>query len=102
MEKFMSDFYTNQFIYEGKKDRCVILGKYIVETNGTVREAASHFGVSKSTVHKDVTDKLRSKDNVLYADVKKVLLKNKNERHIRGGQATKIKYNKLKESNLLK
>ena len=79
------------------KERCVILGEYIVETKGTVRETAAHFGISKSTVHKDVTDKLKTRDKLLYADVKKILINNKNERHIRGGLATKKKYREIKD-----
>ena len=80
--------------YDKNKERCVILGEYIIDTNGTVRETAAHFGVSKSTVHKDVTEKLRKENRTLYGEVKKVLLKNKAERHLRGGMATKKKYSK--------
>lgn len=98
----MYDLYQKININNEQKERCVLLGEYIVETNGTVREAAAHFGVSKSTVHKDITDKLKIKDIILYKNVKKVLIKNKNERHIRGGQATKIKYKKIKENKLIK
>lgn len=79
------------------KERCVILGEYIVETRGTVREAAAEFGVSKSTVHKDLTEKLMKTDRQLYMKVKSILSKNKAERHLRGGQATKRKYNELKK-----
>ncbi len=93
----MPDLYENSMIYREEKERCVILGEYIIETNGTVRETAAHFGVSKSTVHKDVTEKLKKKNNYLYTEVKKVLTKNKAERHLRGGQATKKKYTALKE-----
>jgi len=98
----MSDFYVDPIIYREDKERCVILGEYIIETNGTVREAAAHFGVSKSTVHKDVTEKLKKKDNYLYTEVKKVLTKNKAERHLRGGQATKKKYIAIKEKSYIK
>ena len=80
-----------------EKERCVILGEYIIETNGTVREAAAKFGISKSTVHKDVTEKLRETDRALYGEVKKVLIRNKAERHLRGGQATKQKYCAMKK-----
>ena len=74
------------------KKRCIMLAEYIIETNGTVREAATVFGISKSTVHKDVTEKLFKTDKELYKEVRKVLQKNKEERHLRGGQATKKKY----------
>ena len=74
------------------KDRCVILGLYIVENNATVRATAARFGISKSTVHKDVTQTLKNINKSLYLDVKSVLSKNKEERHIRGGEATKKKY----------
>lgn len=74
------------------KERCVILGLYIVENNATVRATATRFGISKSTVHKDVTQVLRNTNKSLYLDVKSVLAKNKEERHLRGGEATKKKY----------
>lgn len=74
------------------KDRCVILGLYIVENNATVRATATRFGISKSTVHKDVTQVLKNTNKSLYLDVKSVLAKNKEERHLRGGEATKKKY----------
>lgn len=75
-----------------QRERCEILGKYLIETGGTVRDAAATFGISKSTVHKDVTEKLKNTNRSLYEDVKKVLDINKSERHLRGGQATKLKY----------
>ena len=74
------------------KERCVVLGLYIVENNTTVRMAATRYGISKSTVHKDVTQTLRHVNKSLYLDVKSVLEKNKKERHLRGGEATKNKY----------
>ena len=77
--------------------RAVVLGKYIIDTGSTVRAAAKVFSISKSTVHKDVTERLSREDPVLYKAVKRVLEKNKSERHIRGGLATKEKYLKLKE-----
>ncbi len=79
------------FVTDGK-DRCEILGEYIAENGGTVRNAAAVFGVSKSTVHKDVTEKLSVVSKGLYERVRKVLDENKAERHIRGGEATKKKY----------
>lgn len=66
--------------------------EYIVKTNSTVRAAAGHFGISKSTVHKDVTERLKDIDKELFGEVRKVLNKNLSERHIRGGIATKNKY----------
>ena len=73
-------------------DRAVILGEYILDTGATVRAAAKVFRISKSTVHKDVTERLRYDNPQLYRRVRKVLEKNKQERHIRGGMATKRKY----------
>jgi len=75
-----------------KKERCVILGEYIKETGATVRNTANKYGVSKSTVHKDVTEKLKYENRLLYEEVQQVLSKNKAERHLRGGSATKMKY----------
>lgn len=74
------------------KERCVVLGSYIVENNATVRRAAQRYGVSKSTVHKDVTHTLKGVNRPLFEEVKKVLDKNKKERHLRGGEATRRKY----------
>lgn len=76
-------------------ERAVRLGEYIVETGATVRGAAQVFGVSKSTVHKDVAERLRFIDPGLYAEVKRVLDVNKAQRHIRGGEATRRKYMKI-------
>lgn len=72
--------------------RCELLGHYIVEHATTVRDAARHFGISKSTVHKDVTAELRTINASLYEQVFEVLQKNKEERHLRGGEATRKKY----------
>lgn len=80
---------------DSNQERCVILGKYIVENNATVRSAAQQFGISKSTVHQDITIKLEKTNKALYEEVKTVLEKNKQERHIRGGEATKRKYHEL-------
>ena len=77
---------------ENARDRAGVLGEYIVETGATVRASAAVFNISKSTVHKDVTDRLKASLPALYEDVRKVLIKNKEERHIRGGIATKQKY----------
>lgn len=80
---------------DSNQERCVILGKFIVENNATVRSAARQFGISKSTVHQDITVKLEKANKALYEEVKTVLDKNKQERHIRGGEATKKKYSEL-------
>ena len=72
--------------------RAVHLGEYIIDTGATVRAAAKVFKISKSTVHKDVTERLRHDNPALYREVKQVLEKNKSERHIRGGFATRKKY----------
>lgn len=76
--------------------RCIEIGKYIKDSGATVRQAGAVFGISKSTVHIDVTKRLFEIDRELYAQVKDVLLQNKAQRHIRGGRATKEKYEKLK------
>lgn len=74
------------------EERTVELGRYIVENKCTVREAAKKFGISKSTVHKDVTERLEKINLSLANDVRAILLSNKQERHIRGGYATREKY----------
>ena len=73
-------------------DRAVTLGRYIIKNNATVRETAAWSGISKSTVHSDVTKKLQRTDSALYKQVRKVLDENKAERHMRGGLATKEKW----------
>ncbi len=78
------------------KPRAVILGEYILDTGATVRATAKEFDISKSTVHKDVTERLRKTNPALFTGVSKVLQKNKEERHIRGGEATKKKYMAIK------
>ena len=77
------------------KERCVVLATYLIENKSTVRAVASHFGISKSTVHKDITQNLKQVNKGLYYQVKEILLINKQERHIRGGEATRKKYCKL-------
>ena len=72
--------------------RAIEVGKYIIDSKATVRKTATKFGVSKSTVHKDITTRLKRQNAVLYAEVQAVLLRNKSERHIRGGNATRDKY----------
>lgn len=75
--------------------RAVTLGRYILENKATVRAAARQFGISKSTVHKDVSERLKREDPELYSQVKDVLEINKQERHIRGGLATREKYREI-------
>ncbi len=74
------------------EERAVRHANYIIENGATVRKTAKYFSVSKSTVHKDVGIRLERINKALYKRVKKVLDKNKSERHIRGGMATKEKY----------
>lgn len=75
--------------------RVLSLAQYIIDTKDTVRGAAKKFGVSKSTVHKDVSERLKELSPFMYEEVRKVLDENKAERHIRGGMATKMKYIKM-------
>ena len=79
------------------EDRACELGNYIVENRATVRAVAKKFGLSKSSVHKDVTARLYWVDRALYEQVRAVLEENKRERHLRGGAATREKYRKLHE-----
>ncbi len=72
--------------------RCVVLGEYLIEHQSTVRKVAQVFGVSKSTVHKDVTQTLKTVNRGMYLQVQELLQKNKQERHLRGGEATRQKY----------
>ena len=74
------------------EDRACALAVYIIENGATVRSAAKHFGISKSTVHKDLSQRLPQYNKTLYQQVRQVLNFNKAERHIRGGQATREKY----------
>ena len=74
--------------------RACQIAVYMIETGGTVRSAAKQFGVSKSTVHKDLSEMLPAAAPLLYAQVRKLLDRNKSERHIRGGLATRAKYKK--------
>lgn len=79
-------------------NRCIELGEYIVKNKATVRQAAAIFGISKSTVHIDVTKRLSQISPLLASEVNRVLQENKAQRHIRGGEATKEKYLKLKNN----
>lgn len=78
------------------EDRCIKLAEYLIENNTTVRKTAQFFCISKSTVHKDITTKLKKINKSLYCNVEKILQQNKQERHLRGGEATKRKFKKMK------
>ena len=77
---------------DNMEDRARQLAVYIIETEATVRSAAQHFGISKSTVHKDLCQRLPLCTPLLYRQVRAILDKNRQERHIRGGMATRRKY----------
>ena len=80
-------------MYRSKRnERCEVLGEYLIENRSTVRQVAQVFGISKSTVHKDLTTTLKRTNPTLYAKAKDILEQNKQERHLRGGEATKQKY----------
>ena len=78
-------------------ERAIELAQYIIDSKDTVRGAAKKFGISKSTVHKDVSERLKKINPSLATQVRIILDENKAERHIRGGMATKLKYSHLKE-----
>lgn len=80
------------------EERAIELARYIIENNSTVRATAKIFNVSKSTVHKDVHERLTKINPVLYEQAKTILEQNKAERHIRGGMATKKKYENIKKN----
>jgi len=84
------------------EERTLEIAYYIIEHNATVRQAASNFGVSKSTVHKDIVERLGKIDGQLALQVRKVLDINKSERHIRGGMATREKYQLVHEMEMKK
>ncbi len=77
------------------EERAIEIANYIIDNQVTVRQAAKHFGVSKSTIHKDITDRLQQINPSLALQARSVLDQNKSERHIRGGMATKEKYKHL-------
>lgn len=79
------------------EERAVMLGEYIIENKATVRSTAKKYGISKSTVHKDVSQRLKKINPSLYHEVRQVLDINKSERHIRGGLATKNKYRHIRD-----
>ena len=78
------------------RERCEIIAEYITETGATVRNAATKFGISKSTVHKDISDRLKHVNRTLYEKARIILNKNMSERHLLGGEATKRKYELIK------
>lgn len=86
-------------MWEYIEERIIKCAEYIVETGCTVRTCSARFGISKSTVHKDVSERLRLIDKDLYEEVREVLEKNLSERHIRGGIATKTKYQRETKEN---
>ena len=91
----MQEYFLKPYI----ETRAVEIANYIVENNSTVRQAAKQFGISKSTVHTDVSQRLKKSDYALYLKVRRVLDENKAQRHIRGGLATKEKYKNLHTDN---
>lgn len=84
------------------EERAIAVAQYIIETEDTVRGAAKKFGISKSSIHKDVSQRLLNINYALAMEVRKVLDKNKAERHIRGGMATKLKYRHEREDETLR
>jgi len=85
---------------ESEKERCVRLAEYLIEHQSTVRATAQYFHISKSTVHKDISERLMRVHPALYLLAHEVLMRNKEERHIRGGKATKNKYQTLRNKIL--
>lgn len=81
------------------EERAIVFAHYIIENQTTVRDTAKQFHISKSTVHKDVTTRLKQINPLIYAQVKQVLEQNKSERHIRGGIATREKYARIKHQS---
>ncbi len=79
------------------EERAITIAQYIIDSKSTVRQAASRFGVSKSTIHKDMTERLPAINHTLAENVRKVLDINKSERHLRGGMATRAKYKHISE-----
>ena len=83
------------------EERANELAHYIIDSKDTVRGAAKRYGISKSTVHKDLTERLKKINPSLFKEVRVILDENKAERHIRGGMATKIKYLHLKDDKII-
>ena len=87
-------------VYSNIEERANLLAQYIIDSKDTVRGAAKKFGISKSTVHKDLSERILKINPVLACEVRKILDENKAERHIRGGMATKLKYEHIKEDKV--
>lgn len=100
--KTISSKYAADYLLSAKhkqiEERAVMVAQFIVENNATVRQAAKQFGISKSTVHKDITDRLLWVNPSLAEQARQVLDLNKSERHIRGGQATKKMYDSKRKN----
>ena len=104
----MRDFVSNNLPnrtrgFSGKQsieERSIQLAHYIIDSKDTVRGAAKKFGISKSTVHKDLSERILKINPALAAEVREILDENKAERHIRGGMATKMKYSHMKENKI--
>ena len=95
MKKINSHNYNSSMaVHKTIEERATNLAHYIRDSKDTVRGAAKKFGISKSTVHKDVTERLEEINPILAKAVREILDENKSERHIRGGMATKLKYMK--------
>ena len=88
----LHNYNSSIFAHKTIEERAVNLAHYIIDSKDTVRGAAKKFGISKSTVHKDVTERLEEINPMLAKEVREILDENKAERHIRGGMATKLKY----------
>ena len=94
----MRERFTNTHHHEiPNAQRCVRLAEYLIEHQATVRATARYFGISKSTVHKDISEKLPHINSALYEEAHRILALNKAQRHIRGGEATKNKYQRIRE-----
>lgn len=91
--------YKNRISHSEIENRACNIGKYIKDNNATIRKAANEFKISKTSAHLDVTERLKKINPILAKDVRKVLDKNKGVRHIRGGEATKLKHNSLNYKN---
>ena len=85
--------------FSSSEERCEKFATYILENRTTVRQTAKNFGYSKSTVHKDITERLYKVNYNMYCCVEKLLQLNKSERHLRGGEATRLKYLSKKSEN---
>jgi len=84
-------------VHDYIEERVLEISNYIIDTRATVRQVAKIFGVSKSTVHKDITERLPLVNRSLAQDIKNILEHNKSERHLRGGEATRLKYQTIKK-----